>query len=83
MENNSYAFDTKSKALFKEEDKLLDVAGPSVLNDSNRAPPDICKTPTTHNTHQAVRATAVDGDRGTLCIDSTPRQGLHIIPPNS
>ena len=40
MESNSmkYAFDAKSEALFKEADKLLDVVGPSVLNDSDQAP---------------------------------------------
>ena len=33
-----YAFDARSEAFFKEVDKLLDVVGPSVLNDSNQAP---------------------------------------------
>ena len=41
MESNStkYEFDTKSEALFKEADKLLDAVGLSVLNDSDWAPP--------------------------------------------
>ena len=83
MESSSinYAFDAKSEALFKEADKLLDAVGPSILNDSDQAPPDTGKTPTTHDTHEAVLATAVDGGRGALCVDSTPSQGLHIIPP--
>ena len=30
----------------------------------------------------AELATAVDGGQVSLCIDSMPSQGLHIIPPN-
>ena len=79
--NTKYAFDANSEALFKEADKLLDVARPSVLDDSDQAPPDTGKTPTTHDTHEAVLAIAVDGGRGALCVDNMPSQGLHIIPP--
>ena len=50
MESSSinYAFDAKLEALFKEADELLDAVGPSILNDSDQAPPDTGKTPTTH-----------------------------------
>ena len=44
--NTKYAFDANSEALFKEADKLLDVAGPFVPDDSDQALPDIVKTPT-------------------------------------
>ena len=81
-DSNKYAFDARSEALFKEADKLLELEGPSIL-DPNQAPPDTGKTPTTnHNTYEAVLATAVDGGRGALCVDSMPSQGLHVIPPN-
>ena len=38
-------FDTKSEALFKEADKLLDVEGPSLPNESDQAPPLILVRP--------------------------------------
>ena len=37
----------------------------------------------THDKHDTVLATAVDGGRRALCIDCKPRQGLHIIPPHA
>ena len=46
--DTKYAYDARSEALFKEADKLLESVGPSILNDSNGAPPDTGKTPTTH-----------------------------------
>ena len=85
MESNStkYAFEANSEALFTEVYMLLDLAGQSVLDDSDLASPDTGKTPTMHDTPGTVLSTAVDGGRGALCIDSMPSQVLHIIPPNA
>ena len=82
--NTKYTFDEKSEkseALFREADELLDAEEPSIQKNSEQPPPDTGKTPTTDDNHEAVLATAVDGGSGSLCIDSMPSQGIHIISP--
>ena len=85
IEGEYEAYDD-TEALFVDTARMLECEEPSTHNETtDTRTPLIPVRPLLpmFRPHEAVLATAVDGGRGALCVDSMPSQGLHVTPPNT